>query len=116
MINQSTLLIKQFVGLIKLGAFPNTLEFVEELGQKVILDLNLTVVNKMSHIFSPAGITMGYILSQSHLIIHTYPENGIIHVDLVMCSDHNETEFKDSLTQALSKYDVHSIEIKSVVP
>lgn len=74
MANPSTPLIKQFVALIKLKSFDNSLKFVEDLADSVISDLDLKVVKKISHIFSPTGITLSYILSQSHLVIHTYPE------------------------------------------
>lgn len=113
MTNQSTPLIKQFVALIKIKPFDNSLEFVEELANNMISDLDLKVVKKMSHIFSPAGITLGYILSQSHLVVHTYPESGIIHVDLAMCTDRSKKEFEKSLRYALHEYEVYSIKIKT---
>ena len=114
MTNQFTPLIKQFVALIKLKPFNNSLEFVEELSENIISDLDLRVVKKMSHTFSPTGITLGYILSQSHLLIHTYPEDGVIHVDLAMCSDRSEKEFERSLKHALSEHEVYSIETKTI--
>lgn len=114
MTNQSIPLIKQFVALIKIKPFDNSLEFVEELANNIIYDLDLKVVKKMSHIFSPAGITLGYILSQSHLVVHTYPESGIIHVDLVMCANRSEREFENSLRHALSDYQVGSIDIETI--
>ena len=112
MTNQSTPLIKQFIALIKIEPFDNSLEFVEELAESIISDLNLNVVKKISHIFIPNGITLGYILSQSHLVVHTYPENGVIHVDLAMCSDLSEKEFENSLRYALSGHQINSIESK----
>lgn len=114
MTNQSTPSIKQFVALIIIKLFDNSLEFVEELAESVITDLDLTVVKKMSHVFSPTGITLGYILSQSHLVIHTYPEDGVIHVDLAICSDRSEKELKKSLEYALSEREIYSIEVKTL--
>ena len=114
MTNQSIPLIKQFVALIKIKPFDNFLEFVEELADNMISDLDLKVVKKMSHIFSPAGITLAYILSQSHLILHTYPENSVIHVDLVMCAKRSKKEFEKSLRYALHNYVVYSIKVKTI--
>ncbi len=114
MTNQSTPLIKQFVALIKIKPFDNSLEFVEELADNIILDLDLKVVKKMSHIFSPVGITLGYILAQSHLVVHTYPESGVIHVDLVMCANRSEKEFEKSLRNAFYEHEVYSIEVKTI--
>lgn len=94
--------------------FDNSLEFVEELANNMISSLDLKVDKKMSHIFSPAGITLGYILSQSHLVVHTYPENGVIHVDLAMCTNRSEKEFEKSLRYALPEHEVYSIEVKTI--
>lgn len=114
MTNQSIPLIKQFVAVIKMDSFDNSLGFIEELSENIISDLDLKVVKKMSHTFTPVGITLGYILSQSHLLVHTYPESRVIHIDLVMCSERSEKEFENSLRYALSGHDVASISIKSV--
>ncbi len=114
MTSQSIPLIKQFVALIKIKTFDNSLEFVEKLGSSIISDLDLKVVEKVSHTFIPVGITLGYILSQSHLVIHTYPESGIIHIDLTMCTNHNKKEFESSLRYALSDYQVTSIKVKVI--
>ena len=114
MTNQSTQLIKQFIALINIGPFDNSLEFVEELAEGIISDLNLNVVKKISHIFIPNGITLGYILSQSHLVVHTYPENGVIHVDLAMCRDLSKRKFENLLRHELSGHQIHSIDFKTL--
>ncbi len=114
MTKQSTPIIKQFVALVKMKPFDNSSEFVGNLAESIISDLDLKVVKKASHTFSPTGITLGYILSQSHLVIHTYPEDGVIHVDLAMCSDRSEKEFENSLKYALAEHGVFSIEVKTL--
>ncbi len=48
--------------------------------------LNLTVVNRFSHVFNPFGLTIVYVLAESHLAVHSWPENGYIHLDLFTCS------------------------------
>lgn len=49
-------------------------------------DLRFTVVQKRAHRFEPIGKTIFYVLAQSHLSMHTWPENGYLHLDLVTCS------------------------------
>jgi S-adenosylmethionine decarboxylase len=107
-------MIKQFVALVKMKPFDNSLDFVENLAESIVSDLGLKVVKKVSHIFSPTGITLGYILSQSHLVIHTYPENGLIHVDLAVCSNHSVKEFENSLKYALTAHEVYSVEVRKL--
>lgn len=105
--NQSIPLIKQFVTVIKMEPFENSLVFVERIGETIISHLKLKTVKKIPHFFRPIGITLGYILSQSHLLLHTYPEYGVIHIDLVICVDRSEKEFEESLKDAFSQYKIN---------
>jgi S-adenosylmethionine/arginine decarboxylase-like enzyme len=114
MTNQSTPIINHFVAVIKSEQFENSIERIEDAAQSIASDMNLNVVKKLSHMFSPQGITLVYILSESHLIIHTWPESGVVHVDLVTCSPRLEKEFGSTLKYAFADYNPTSIEVKSV--
>lgn len=107
-------LIKQFIAVIRMKPFENSREFIEGLAQIIIADLNLKVVDKVAHNFTPVGITFGFILSQSHLIMHTFPEDGVLHIDLVVCSDRKKEDFKSSLEKGLTGHEVYSIELKAI--
>lgn len=114
MTDQSIPTINQYVALIKLELVDESLNFIEELAGDLIADLDLKVVKKITHAFRPTGTTLAYILSESHLLIHTWPELGVIHIDLVTCSYRSEKEFESSLKAAFSEQKVKSIEIKIV--
>ena len=114
MINQSTPTINHFVAIVKTGPFENSIEKIEEIAQSIAGDMDLNVVKKLNHMFSPQGITLVYILSESHLIIHTWPELGIVNVDLVTCNPRTEREFENSLKYYFVDYNLTSIEVKSV--
>ena len=48
----------------------------------------LKVVKKTNFNFGPfRGATYCFILAQSHLIVHTWPENDVITFDLFTCGD-----------------------------
>ncbi len=57
---------------------------------KVVEELNLNVIGQCSHQFekdnSPYGVTMIYLLSESHLSIHTFVHEEKITIDLFTCS------------------------------
>ena len=63
---------------------------------KVVQELNLNVVGECSHQFKkdnvPYGATMVYLLSESHLSIHTFVDEGKITIDLFTCSLSVENE------------------------
>ena len=66
------------------------IENIQPLMEKIINDFNLNVVQKSEHQFEkdgvPYGCTMIYLLSESHLSIHTFVDEGKITLDLFCCS------------------------------
>ena len=46
----------------------------------------LKVVDTKITSFSPKGLSITYILSNSNLVIHTWPEFNALHIDLVTCA------------------------------
>jgi S-adenosylmethionine decarboxylase len=45
-----------------------------------------TIVRGFSHTFPGAGLTCVFILSESHAVLHTWPETGTINIDIFSCS------------------------------
>ena len=57
-----------------------TIDGVKPLMEKIIEACKLNIVGKCEYQFTPKGVTMLYLLSESHLTIHTYPEKkGVQH-------------------------------------
>ncbi len=65
-------------------------EMIKLLMEKIIEGLKLNVVGECSHQFKkdniPYGVTMIYLLAESHLSIHTFVDEGKITLDLFTCS------------------------------
>ena len=51
-----------------------------------------TLLNLMTHRFEPQGVTGLALLAESHISIHTWPENGYAAVDVFTCGDHTMPE------------------------
>lgn len=45
-----------------------------------------TIVKVASHAYPGQGLTCVAILEESHAVVHTWPESGIVHVDVFTCS------------------------------
>jgi S-adenosylmethionine decarboxylase len=45
-----------------------------------------TVVQELSHAFPETGLTCVLILSESHAVLHTWPETGTVNLDIFSCS------------------------------
>ena len=46
-----------------------------------------TILSSSDYLFPPNGLTMVWLLSESHASIHTYPEHGACFVDLFTCGE-----------------------------
>lgn len=45
-----------------------------------------TIVKEISHDFPGAGLTSVFILSESHAVLHTWPETRTVNIDIFSCS------------------------------
>ena len=45
-----------------------------------------TVVENLFHSFPETGLTCVLILSESHAVLHTWPETGTVNIDIFSCS------------------------------
>jgi S-adenosylmethionine decarboxylase len=43
-------------------------------------------VRGVSHHFPMVGLTSVLILTESHAVLHTWPESGTVHLDIFSCS------------------------------
>jgi len=76
---------------------------------KAVGSSGATVLNKNHHIFHPNGLTVVYLLSESHASLHTYPEFGACFVDLFTCGDHcSAQEFDATLRSYLQPREVNA--------
>ena len=71
-----------------LGVDPRKIARVEDL--RVILDRvisksGLHAISSIFHQFEPHGVSAAYILSESHLSVHTWPESGYVALDIFTC-------------------------------
>jgi S-adenosylmethionine decarboxylase len=62
-----------------------------------------TILEKSSWVFPPNGLTMVFLLSESHASIHTYPEHGACFVDLFTCGEKCSSEKFDAAMRAYLK-------------
>ena len=50
------------------------------------------LLNLVTHQFEPYGVTGLALLAESHMSIHTWPENGYAAIDVFTCGDHTMPE------------------------
>lgn len=76
---------------------------IEDLLDAICSDLELTIIRKSRHIFEqqnvndPIALTAVYLLSESHISIHTYPEKNFVAFDLYTCRDYENDDILKQL-------------------
>jgi len=63
----------------------DSVETAEHALRDMVNALDVTLLDLKVYPFSPVGITGMAIVSESHLVIHTWPEYGYAAVDLFTC-------------------------------
>jgi S-adenosylmethionine decarboxylase len=71
-----------------------------------------TIVRELAHAFPETGLTGVLILSESHAVLHTWPETGTINIDIFSCSTRLESlEAIDELSRSFAAQHVTVQEI-----
>lgn len=61
-------------------------ETLKPLFDEIVQKCDLHVVSETGYQFEPIGATYVYVLSESHMSIHTYPENNSAYMDIFCCN------------------------------
>ncbi|MCS7338559.1 MAG: S-adenosylmethionine decarboxylase [Verrucomicrobiae bacterium] len=54
--------------------------------KKLLAENSVRVLRSAAQEFPNDGMTLFYILAESHLALHTWPEKGLVNVDLFLCN------------------------------
>ena len=79
--------IQAIIGLIKDCSVEKleNIALMEGILEKAAKLMDLTLLKTVSHKFSPQGLTAIALLAESHIAIHTYPEENSIFVEVMSC-------------------------------
>jgi S-adenosylmethionine decarboxylase proenzyme len=62
--------------------------------EQIISQMNIHVVKKIIYEFPKQGLTASFVLEESHLIIHTWPEHHFLSLDMYTCCDDREFDIE----------------------
>ena len=66
--------------------------FVRDVVYQASVKCKSTLLALNSHKFDPQGVTCVAMLAESHISIHTWPENGMAVCDVFTCGDHTNPQ------------------------
>lgn len=58
--------------------------------EKALKSSGMNVVDRLAHQFDPQGTTAVWILAESHMAVHTYPEENFMAVDVFTCGSEGD--------------------------
>jgi S-adenosylmethionine decarboxylase len=70
----------------------NSTEIVERALRDVVREADLTLLDINVYPFTPIGVTGIAVVTESHVMIHTWPEYGYAAVDVFTCGDQANPE------------------------
>jgi len=88
---------------IKNQVLLNNIDKLKELFDYICDKYQYTILNKTEHIFDPQGITMIYMLSESHISIHTFPEKNYCAMDIYTCREYENNDVYNEIKEYLEK-------------
>ncbi len=68
---------------------------------EIILKVNYKVLNYMEHKFNPQGYTSIWLLAESHLALHTFPEENKSYIELSSCNKDKNKAFSIEIAEWL---------------
>jgi S-adenosylmethionine decarboxylase proenzyme len=70
---------------IKNKTLMNNMQELQTLMNNICAENNYSILQTSHHRFEPDGFSILYLLSESHMSIHTFPEKNYIAFDLYTC-------------------------------
>ena len=84
-------LICDFKG-IKNTELLNNCGDISVLLKKICQDYDFQILQETHHIFQPIGCSILFLLSESHLSIHTFPEKNHMSFDIYTCRQYQDNK------------------------
>ena len=90
----------------------NSLEGLKTILDQICQKYEYQILQKTEHQFHPQGCTILYLLSESHISIHTFPEKNYIALDIYTCRNYSD----DTIYNEIYDFLVESLEAKREKP
>ena len=68
----------------------NDVEELKKMLKQICKKYDYSILGELNHVFTPQGCTILYLLSESHLSIHTFPEKKYLAFDLYTCRQYED--------------------------
>lgn len=81
----------------------NSLEGLKDMFDYICNTYDFNILNKAEYKFTPQGITIIYMLSESHISIHTFPEKNYAAMDIYTCREYPNNDVYLEIQEYIKK-------------
>jgi S-adenosylmethionine decarboxylase proenzyme len=71
--------------------------------KEICKNYDFQILNEVQHIFEPIGCSILFLLSESHLSIHTFPEKNHMSFDIYTCRQYSDNAVYNEIYNFLIK-------------
>ena len=79
----------------------NSMSGLKDLLKEICKNNDFNILNEVEHQFVPIGCSILFLLSESHLSIHTFPEKNHMSFDIYTCRQYSDNTFYDEIYKFL---------------
>lgn len=72
--------------------------------KNICVEHNFDILQETSYEFKPMGCSILFLLSESHISIHTFPEKNHMSLDLYTCREYNDNEAYNKIYKYIIEY------------
>jgi S-adenosylmethionine decarboxylase proenzyme len=84
----------------------NSVEGIQSLLDSICERYKYQVLARNGHVFQPIGATVLFLLSESHISVHTFPERSYVAIDIYTCREmKDDTDYRDIYSLFVSAFD-----------
>ena len=81
-----------------------SMDKMHELLEDICIKYDFSILAKTQHKFEPQGLTIIYMLSESHISIHTFPEKRYLALDIYTCREYEDDSVYLEIYDTLVKW------------
>ena len=80
----------------------NSLSGIREVVDSICEEHSFPILGKLEHQFTPQGCSLVYLLSESHISVHTFPEKNYIAMDIYTCREYPNNDVYEKIYNHLA--------------
>ncbi len=92
-----------------------SMESMCQLFDDICAKYEFTVLGKIEHKFEPQGLSLIYMLSESHISIHTFPEKRYLALDIYTCRNYEDDSIYIEIYKTIVKWFQCDVSIPTII-